>query len=475
MNNNGSYLEWKFITLDCTSEDETFRSSKMDTTRTSTDEPKSFPLSSNTSSPLESGTGSTPSSFSKILKVEIVKPLKETKPKDTDSFASNTIKRYSRFRAKQDKKERSKSKPKSVDSHHLYANLSYAIDKKTLVQRWIDTNPNTLPMFTDKEHCEDHSCEISPLSKAKELKKYLPVSTPPMHLPTQSPVLVRDDDDVPLELRCPVCLDLYQKPLFLPCGHTYCKNCIEQVVDSSDKESKKRKRFICPTCRNIIKYGDEGIEALPKNLNLEVAVARYETGQAVKAPLCQSHIKFRQEKTIWCEECNCCICPLCVIDGSHKGHEVAPLNVMTKFQKVRKNLQKTKQVLANRVDDLQTSLHQMNKNRMDLDTKCAAMKSKIDKECEAMIALIQKQHQDMYKQMEQAIKKKHKRKQRQITTITDDIDRTTSMLDEIQSILNTEKPAHFLEKVKKSKIMAPEYEQGKLGELPGLILPKIAT
>ena len=28
---------------------------------------------------------------------------------------------------------------------------------------------------------------------------------------------------IPIDLRCPVCLDLYAKPLFLPCGHTFCK------------------------------------------------------------------------------------------------------------------------------------------------------------------------------------------------------------------------------------------------------------
>ena len=50
--------------------------------------------------------------------------------------------------------------------------------------------------------------------------------------------------------------------------------CIQKVVDSGDPEAKRKQRFVCPTCRNIIKYGDEGIIGLPKNTSLEHLVKR---------------------------------------------------------------------------------------------------------------------------------------------------------------------------------------------------------
>ena len=59
----------------------------------------------------------------------------------------------------------------------------------------------------------------------------------------------------------------------------------------------------------------------------------------------------------------------------------------------------------------------------------------------------------MHDQMESAIAKKQKRKQRQIASLADDISKTTSMLTEIQAILDTEQPADFLEKVKLSKLI----------------------
>jgi len=69
-----------------------------------------------------------------------------------------------------------------------------------------------------------------------------------------------------------------------------------------------------------------------------------------------------------------------------------------------------------------------------------------------MILLIKKQHEDMHSQMESAILKKQKRKNRQIASIAKDINKTNSILTEIQAILDTEKPDDFLEKVKLSKL-----------------------
>ena len=82
---------------------------------------------------------------------------------ETQSFVSNTIKRYSRFRAKQErgaarrekrkngdsarklrpkKTERQKSeRPKSLDyGKNIYANIQNPLDKKTLVATWIETS-----------------------------------------------------------------------------------------------------------------------------------------------------------------------------------------------------------------------------------------------------------------------------------------------------------------------------------------------
>ncbi len=37
------------------------------------------------------------------------------------------------------------------------------------------------------------------------------------------------------ELTCPVCLELYADPLMLPCSHSVCKRCLQDIRDSNNK------------------------------------------------------------------------------------------------------------------------------------------------------------------------------------------------------------------------------------------------
>jgi len=39
------------------------------------------------------------------------------------------------------------------------------------------------------------------------------------------------------ELTCPVCLELYADPLMLPCSHSICKKCLEEMLNSMAQRS----------------------------------------------------------------------------------------------------------------------------------------------------------------------------------------------------------------------------------------------
>lgn len=61
------------------------------------------------------------------------------------------------------------------------------------------------------------------------------------------------------ELLCPVCLEEFKDPKFLACAHNICKECLEQMVETSGSEVN------CPVCRRSIEIPEGGVTCIPTN------------------------------------------------------------------------------------------------------------------------------------------------------------------------------------------------------------------
>ena len=145
-------------------------------------------------------------------------------------------------------------------------------------------------------------------------------------------------------LTCAVCYDMYKKPKYLSCHHSYCEECIEKL----SKESK----IICPECRETSTAPPGGVKDLPNNFfinNLmdEVTLKR----------------KVEEEEKATCDKCSeeavaVTLCPECVVflcdycNEYHKrskkygNHSVIPLNDLQSKMKEVKLRPKAKQMLC---------------------------------------------------------------------------------------------------------------------------------
>lgn len=67
-------------------------------------------------------------------------------------------------------------------------------------------------------------------------------------------------------LECPVCKDVFLRPLVLECGHSCCEHCIRQSVQAFDFRPHVMRPIICPVCRDTTLGG---VSSLPFNYQLD--------------------------------------------------------------------------------------------------------------------------------------------------------------------------------------------------------------
>ena len=81
----------------------------------------------------------------------------------------------------------------------------------------------------------------------------------------------KGDDMPPANLVCPMCQELYKDAMLLSCGHTYCKECLQEL-DRSSSTHGAPSFIVCPLCRSRTKLSKKRIGRLTRNISMDSLV-----------------------------------------------------------------------------------------------------------------------------------------------------------------------------------------------------------
>ena len=108
-------------------------------------------------------------------------------------------------------------------------------------------------------------------------------------------------------LTCSICFGIYKDPKTLPCLHSFCKECIDNLTSKGHT-----KEHPCPICRENFKLPQKGAEDLKTNFCLKNLIEFVTSTKDVKKPCYFCSLKGENvDATARCLTCNDLLCPEC--------------------------------------------------------------------------------------------------------------------------------------------------------------------
>ncbi|KAG7264618.1 hypothetical protein CRUP_025080 [Coryphaenoides rupestris] len=176
-------------------------------------------------------------------------------------------------------------------------------------------------------------------------------------------------DDLEEDLTCSMCYSLFCDPRVLPCSHTFCKACLDSLLQWSVKQSVRRPLRLplkCPNCRGVMELPPEGVEALPANVSLRAVIEKaggtFQKDRHPAPPCCPDH--QGQPLNIYCVQDCKLICGLCLTGcsweqgtGACEGQVGADrLAVEQFFQGLELTLSKKKEAFLGALDTVSVAV-----------------------------------------------------------------------------------------------------------------------
>ncbi|XP_026120564.1 E3 ubiquitin-protein ligase TRIM39-like isoform X2 [Carassius auratus] len=284
------------------------------------------------------------------------------------------------------------------------------------------------------------------------------------------------------DIQCSVCLDVFTDPVTTPCGHNFCKICLNKCWDNSQTCS-------CPYCKETFKQRPD----LKINTTLRELVDHYKKKspekttevlcdfceerklKALKSCLvcqssyCETHLephlrvtrlkkhklmdpvsnledyicqKHERPLDLFCRDDQTCVCSFCT-ETDHKNHNTVPIE--EESQEKKTELMKTQK-------DVQLMIQNRIKKIQDIKHSAEVRKRNTEKEKAVRVELftdlirsIERHQTELLEMMEEQQKAAEKQEQELIEELEQEITELKMRNTELEQLSHTEDHLHLLQ------------------------------
>ncbi|XP_048059531.1 E3 ubiquitin-protein ligase TRIM39-like isoform X2 [Megalobrama amblycephala] len=290
------------------------------------------------------------------------------------------------------------------------------------------------------------------------------------------------------ELQCSICLDVFTDPVSTPCGHNFCKTCLNKCWDNSQTCN-------CPYCKETFKirpdlkinttlrevvdhYKKKSPEKKPEVLkNAEVLCDFCEERKlkALKSCLvcqssyCETHLephlkvaglkkhklinpvrnledyicqKHERPLELFCRDDQTCVCLSCT-EGLHKNHNTVPVEEESEEKKTQlmKTQKDVEQMIQDRIKKIQDVKHSAEvRKRNTEEEKAARVELFTD-----LIRSIERCQTELLEMMEEQQKAAEKQEEELIEELEQEITELKMRNTELEQLSHTEDHLHLLQ------------------------------
>ncbi|XP_044837679.1 zinc finger protein RFP-like [Mauremys mutica] len=261
------------------------------------------------------------------------------------------------------------------------------------------------------------------------------------------------------ELSCPICLEYFQEPVSIHCGHNFCRACISQCWEETDTN------FSCPQCRETAQQRNFRPS---RELARVIEIARGLSFQAAKGsggePVCERH---QEALKLFCEEDQTPICVVCDKSKAHRSHKVAPIEEAS--QEYKDQFQTRLQALMEEREKLLGWKLTGEKRSSEYLGKTEAEREKIVSQFKQLHQFLEEEERILLARLGELEKEIVKLQGENITKVSAEISRLSELISEMEG--KCQQPAsEFLQDVRST---LSRCEQGKFQQ-PVDISPDLA-